>query len=434
MADELNTPRVAIVGAGYAGLAAAVELAAAGIAVDVFEASRSLGGRARAAEIEGITLDNGQHILVGAYRETLRLMRQVGADPETLLLRLPLRLSYPGVLRVAAPTWPKPWPAPLHLAAALLGAHGLNWREKLAAARLMQFLKGCRYRLKADMPMAELMDRLAQPPRLRRYFWDPLCIATLNTPVEYASAQIFANVLRDTLGAERAASDLLIPRVDLSALFPEPAAAWLQQRGISVQRGRRIEALAHDGRQFQLDGQGSYSHTILAVAPHHLAPLLPPGLEALREQLAQLSYEPIVTAWLQYPAKVQLPEPMIGYGDGLAQWIFDRGQLDGPAGLLAVVISAQGRHRELGNEALCAALHGELAGLIADLPSPLWSRVVTEKRATFACTPGQQRPAMRTAIPGLLLAGDHVASDYPATIESAIRSGIAAAREVIQGH
>ena len=129
--------RVAIIGAGYAGMACAAELAAAGISVDVFEASRTLGGRARGVEIGGITVDNGAHILVGAYRETLRLMRLVGADPEALLTRHPLRLEYPGEFRLSAPRLP----APLHLAWGLLAARGLPFKEKPAAIRFMRAIR-----------------------------------------------------------------------------------------------------------------------------------------------------------------------------------------------------------------------------------------------------------------------------------------------------
>lgn len=418
--------RVAVVGAGYAGLAAAVELSAAGVAVDVYEASRTLGGRARRAGIDGAELDNGQHILVGAYSETLRLMRQVGADPNALLLRLPLDLDYPGVMRIKAPRLP----APLHLAVALLGAKGLSWREKIAAVRFMQALKTKRFQLPADLSMQALLDQQRQPERMRRYLWEPLCVATLNTPLAMASAQVFAHVLRDTLGADRAASDLLLPRVDLSALFPDPAARHVEAHGGRVLRGHRVAGLQTiDGRWQVAPDAPPYDAAILAVAPQHLTALLPDhdALSPLRAQIAAQRYEPIVTAYLQYPANVRLPQPMIGYGDGLLQWLFDRGQLTGSPGLLAAVISAQGRHQEMPSEELANRLDAEIRSLIPGLP-PLHShRVINEKRATFACTTGLARPGVTTPLPGLYLAGDYIASDYPATLEAAIRSGVAAA-------
>lgn len=416
---------VAIIGAGYAGMAAAVALTRRGVPVEVFEASRLLGGRARATEIEGLTLDNGQHILVGAYRETLALMHQVGADPEHLLARQPMHLEYPGQIRIVAPDWP----APFHLAAALLGRNGLNWGEKWAAVRFMQYLKARRFVLAADESVTALLARLAQPERLIRFLWEPLCVATLNTPADTASAQVFAHVLRDTLGADKAASQLLLPLTDLSRLFPEPAAAWVEARGGIIRRGTRVRQVLPGDAGWQLDDLGPYSKVIIATAPYHVRSLLEglPGAEDALALMDGFAYEPIVTAWLQYPPDVALPFPMLGHAGRYLQWLFDRHALGGPPGLLAAVISARGRHEELDGEALAKALHGEIATILPGLPSPIWHRVVVERRATFACTPGLHRPENAIGIEGLFLAGDYTASDYPATLESAVRSGLAAA-------
>ncbi len=420
--------RAAVVGAGYAGLAAAVELAAAGVRVDVFEASRTLGGRARGVEIDGMALDNGQHILVGAYRETLRLMRQVGAAGG-LLQRHPLRLDYPGEFGLAAPRLP----APLHLAWALLGARGLAAADKLAALRFMRAMKAGGFELRQDIPAAELLDAHAQGERIRRYLWEPLCLAALNTPITRASGQVFLNVLRDSLAADRAASDLLLPATDLSRLFPEPAAACLEAHGGRIRRGRRIETVRrHDGGYSLGEGE-RYDAAIVAVAPYHLAPLIAglPELAALGRRVAAFEWEPIVTAYLAYPAEVHLPFAMVGVADGCAQWLFDRGALCGQSGVVAAVISARGRHQELDHEALAQRIHGEVRRMMPSLPPPQRARVITEKRATFACTPGMWRPAAATGLPGLYLAGDYVAGDYPATIEGAVRSGVRAARLAI---
>ncbi len=424
--------RVAVVGAGYAGLAAAVELSAAGRDVDIFEASRTLGGRARSIEIEGITLDNGAHILVGAYKETLRLMRTVGADPERLLRRHPLRLEYPGELCIAAPRLP----APLHLAWALLAASGLSFGEKLAAIRFMRAIEAQGFRLPQDIPAARLLADHGQSDRLRHYLWEPLCVAALNTEMEHASAQVFLNVLRDSLAADRAASDLLLPATDFSRLLPEPAAAWLESRGAHIHRSLRVDALSHGDGGYAVHADreyGPYDDLVLAVAPYHLPKLIDslPGLEGLHAEIGALAWEPIVTAYLAYPEHVRLPFPMVGVARGVAQWLFDRGSLCGQPGLLAAVISAHGRHEELSHEALAERIHGEIARVVPELPAPRWSRVIVEKRATFACTPGMHRPATATALPGLWLAGDYVAGDYPATIEGAVRSGIAAARGIL---
>jgi squalene-associated FAD-dependent desaturase len=415
--------KIAVIGAGYAGMAAAVELAAAGRQVEVFEASRTLGGRARAAQIEGFGVDNGQHILIGAYGETLRLMHTVGADPSVLLRRIPLRFEFPGEFVMSAPRLP----APLHTACALLFARGLDWREKWAAIRLMQDLKARRFHIEPDMTVSAWLDCRQTPSRQRRLLWEPLCIAALNTPAERASAQVLAHVLRDSLGGPRAASDMLLPQVDLTALFPEPAARFVAARGGTVHSGRRIGALERDGDAWRIDGAGRYANVIIAVAPYHLGGLVP----ELAPRVAHFDWEPIVTSYFGYPDWVRLPQPMLGVDSGLAQWLFDRGALCGQYGLIAAVISARGRHLDLPTEELERGIHREIARLVPELPAPLSVQTITEKRATFACVPNLQRPPAQTELPGLWLAGDYVAGEYPATLEGAVRSGVAAARQML---
>ena len=418
--------RVAIIGAGWAGMAAAVELADAGIGVDVFEASRTLGGRARSLAWHGVALDNGQHLLIGAYTECLRLMRKVGVDPEKALLRLPLTLHYPGQFRMVAPRLP----APLHTAAALLFAQGLGWREKWAAIRLMRGLQQADYRIAPDISVAAWLDAAHVPPRQRRFLWEPLCISALNTPAERASAQVMAHVLRDSLGASREASDMLVPRLPLGELFPEPAGRHVERNGERVWRGRRVTAISHDGNAWIVDGE-RYAKVIVAVAPHHAAALHP----ALSDAVAGIDSEPIVTVYLRYAAGTTTGAPMLGVGvdGGYAHWVFDHGRIVGPqrAGLMAVVISARGRHEDIAHDELAAAVAGEIAALLpAGTPPPVDTLVIAERRATFSCTPGMRRPATTvvSSPPGLLLAGDYVAGDYPGTLEQAVRTGQHAAR------
>ena len=424
--------KTAIIGGGYAGLAAAVELAAAGRQVEVFEASRVLGGRARVAQIDGFSVDNGQHILVGAYTETLRLMRAVGADPDALLKRTPLRFEFPGEFLMSAPRLP----APLHTAFALLLARGLDWQEKLAAIGLMQGLKADQFRIEPDITVTEWLDRNKTPcsalpsgRRQRRLLWEPLCIAALNTPAERASAQVLANVLRDSLGGRRSASDMLLPQVDLTALFPEPAAEFISGHGGSVHPGHRVSSLRRAGGAWLVDDMGPFAQIVLAVAPYHLAGLVP----ELGHLVDHFDWEPIVTSYFSYPDWVRLSQPMLGVDAGLAQWLFDRGTLCGQDGLIAAVISARGRHLDVPTAELERGIHKEIARLVPDLPSPLSVQTITEKRATFACVPNLQRPPARTHLPGLWLAGDYVAGDYPATLEGAVRSGVAAARAILAG-
>ena len=417
---------VAIIGAGWAGLAAAVALAQANIRVSVFEAARQMGGRARSVEIEGMALDNGQHVLIGAYSETLRLMQTVGADPKQLLARLPLAIEYPGKFSLRVPRRP----APLHLAEALLTASGLSWGERIAAVRFIKAMRSKAYRIPIDMPVAALLAQHRQTGALARYLWEPLCVSALNTPATSASAQTFLNVVRDGLDGACEASDFLIPRADLGKLFPEPAAAFVRANAGTVKLGTAVRTLDKTELGFVLDADPQpYSHAILAVGPHQIDTLLDrfEKLAPLRQSVAALAYEPIYTCYLQYPQQVSMPQPMTGFDGGSIQWIFDRGRLNAIPGLLAAVISARGAHQNFSQDALASAIHRELAAVLPGLPSPLWSRVIAEKRATFSCRPGVNRPANRTAVDQLYLAGDYTASDYPATLESAVRSGVFAA-------
>jgi len=421
--------RVAVVGGGWAGMAAAVTLVQAGVSTTVYEAGRTLGGRARRTTLDGIDLDNGQHVLIGAYRETLRLLREVGVDPGVALLRMPLALEIAGRFRLSTPRLP----APLHVAAGLLGARGLSLGDRLRIIRFMRAIRASGYRLAQDVPVPTLLAEHRQLGAPTELIWEPLCVAALNTPLHAASAQVFLNVLRDSLGADRESSDLLLPRVDLSALLPEPAARYVEARGGRVLVGQRVSTLAQFSDGLGIDGE-TYGAAILACAPRQAAQLLEASglIPETRALLERMTFEPIYTCYLQYGPPVALPRPMIGLREGLLQWVFDRGALGGPRGLIAAVVSARGEHEELVHGAFAEAAHREIARVIAALPAPRWSRVIAERRATFSCVPHLARPGHATGVPQLFLAGDYTSSDYPATLEGAVRSGIAAAHLALE--
>ena len=294
-----------------------------------------------------------------------------------------------------------------------------------------------RYALTVDISVEDLLSRHHQSEKLRRVLWRQLCVAALNTPPDNASAQVFLNVLRDSLNAGRAASDIILARVDLSALFPDPAAAYVERHGGSVLRAQRVTAIDPLTSGFEVEANNQrtrFSHVICAMAGHQVNAFLI-GITALSEIaqiMERLQYQPIYSVWLQYPQPVTLPSPMLGLTGGLIQWVFDREKLCGQRGLVGAVISAEGEHQALTQDDLGLRVHRELQETIAGLPAPLWTRVIAEKRATFACTPGIRRPPQITPLTNFYLAGDYTASDYPATIESAVRSGIACAREIVR--
>ena len=397
--------RVAIVGAGYAGMAAAVSLAERGVQVTVLESAAVPGGRARRVESQGHALDNGQHILIGAYRALYELMRTVGVAVNAVL-RLPLEVRYAGRFHLRR--------GALGLAGALLTARGMPLAERLGAARFVARLRRTRLRLATDMSVSELLAQEGQGARIAHYLWYPLCVSALNTPPQLASANVFLAVLRDTLGAGAAASDLVLPRVDLSRLFPEPAADFVRAHGGEL----RLQSPVKDLGALRQ----SYDQVIIAVAPHQLKTLIADAPE--------YSYQPIYTCYLQYADSVRLPFPMLGLADGLVQWVFDRGTLLGEQGRLACVISAQGDQQQMALEEIAERCHRELATALGGLGRPQWWRVIAEKRATITCSPGPK--PLPSAIPGVQFAGDYTDPDYPPTLEAAVRSGVRAASSILE--
>ncbi|NTV71076.1 MAG: NAD(P)-binding protein [Azonexaceae bacterium] len=406
--------RIAVIGGGWAGLAAAVELTAAGAETTLFEAGRILGGRARGVNIDGHQLDNGQHILLGAYRDALALMRRVGADPDECFDRRPLQVVDNTGFRLALPKLP----APLNVAWGLLSARGVSLGEKLRTALWMDGIKRRGFKLASETTVAQWLDDAGQTGALRRHLWEPLCLAALNLPAERASAQLFANVLRDSLGSSRRAdTDLLLPRVDLGRLLPEPAGQWLQAHGAQIRLSTRVSQIIPTENGIDIDGE-TFAAAIIATAPQHVGALWPAAA-------TDYTYEPIATVYRNFEPKMKLPFPLSNRLGGHCQWVVDRGD-----GVLACVLSGHGEWEKLDDAALAATLDQELGW-----PNPTgWQKVIREKRATFSAIPGLHRPDARTNDPRVFLAGDYTWADYPATLEGAARSGLRAAQLAMAVH
>jgi squalene-associated FAD-dependent desaturase len=301
----------------------------------------------------------------------------------------------------------------------------------------MRAVKSLRFQCEAGTTVTALLQRHRQPGSLVDYLWNPLCISALNTIPDRADAQMFLTVLRDSLDGPRSASDLLLPQVDFSALFPEPAAQYVLRHGGQIRQGEAVTSLQvrQDGIDVTTSSTRRYSHVIIAVGPHRLEQVAGniPQLAAQLEMVRQFEYQPIYSVFLQYPREVALPTVMIGIRDSLVQWVFDRGQLCDQPGLMGVVISASGPHQALARDELAERVHEELARRFA-FPKPQWTQVIAEKRATFASVPHLRRPANTTPLPGLFLAGDYTDSPYPATLEAAVRSGMLCAQRITGQH
>ncbi len=422
MAGSNSPLRVAVVGAGWAGLAAAVDAVRAGHDVTVFEASRTLGGRARTLEValpEGgsVDLDNGQHILIGAYRHTLALMEAVSVAPALVLKGLPLSLRTPDGRGIALP----PWPAPLDAAWGIVTARGWPWRDRLAFLRACLAWRAQGFRCAAHESVASLCAAL--PARALDEVITPLCVSALNTLPGEASGQVFLRVLRDALfGAgwgRWGASWLLLPRAPLGRLFPEAAARWLAQQGARVRTGHRVALLARTATGWQVDAD-RFDAVVLACPSWDVIRLLQDNAieaPAWLDHAQDLRHEAIATVYAT--SERTLPAPVLALREGPqapAQFVFDRGQLDGPPGLLAFVASACTPERERLQQQVIAQAHALGWHDVAPL------RTVVEKRATFACTPGLVRPGIAID-EGLWACGDWVEGPYPATLEGAVMSG-----------
>ncbi len=435
---------IAIIGAGWAGLAAAVRATEEGHNATVFEASNTLGGRARALMVtlpdgRELALDNGQHILIGAYHATRQLLRTVGVQAENVLLDLPMTLQFADGdgLRFTD------WPTPLDALGGILLARGWTWSDKVSLLN-----QAVRWRLKGfqcppDLTVDDLCRALT--PRVRQELIEPLCVSALNTPAQQASGTVFLRVLRDAMFGARGGSHLLLPMTDLSSLFPDAAASWLQQHGSLVRRNARVEGWHRDGKHWLLDvndkyhpmASRRYDTLVLATSASNAAQALIQHANVAINNISKschewattaqsLRFEAIATVYAYHP-HTTLSEPMLALrSDAVcpAQFVFDRGRLGGPKGLLAFVVSAARDDKaDLQQQVLTQAR--QQLGL--DLQAV---QTIVEKRATFACTPQLKRPPTYVA-PGLFACGDYIDGPYPATLEGAVLSGQAVIQTIL---
>jgi squalene-associated FAD-dependent desaturase len=414
---------ILIVGGGWAGLSAAVQAVQRGWQVTLMEAARQLGGRARTLDHEGLRLDNGQHILIGAYTETLSLMRTVGVDLQACLHRAPLSLTRPDGRGLQLPAAPPPW----NLLGGVLCARGWTWQDRFSLIRQAWQWQRQGFACPERATVADLCVLLT--PRVMDQLIDPLCVSALNTPAHLASGAVFLRVLRDALYAGSGASDVLLPTTDLGALMPEVAASWLQQHGADVRLGHRWSPASSAP-----DLPSPADALVLACPAWEAARLTAEHHPAWSAQAQALHHAAITTVYVQHTDSTWagLPAPMMALPHAPrrpAQFVFDRGRwFPTQRGLLACVVSdSQGTREQLEQQVI-----EQLSEQLADLVSPAFQQgwrvmqTVVEKRATFVCTPGLQRPGSNIG-PGWWACGDYVQGPYPATLEGAVRSG----REVI---
>ena len=446
MPSQDNNKTVIVVGGGWAGLSCAVELSRIGYHVTVLESARQLGGRARRVAFNEQAVDNGQHVLLGAYRQTLALFKILGLSFSDNLVRKSLDLHLlckdGNKFNLKLPTLI----TPLNLFFGLLRAKGFNlydrWRALVFGFKLFtNAIVPSNGANNDDISVAELLRKENQTTNNINALWGPICLASLNTTIDEASAGIFVRVLHDTFCRSQNDADLILSRVDLGALLPDPAMDYIEQHAGNVYLSKRVTQITIEQRHITgvLCDKERYvaKHVVLAIPPNTCMPLIKdhPALHDVAYNLSGFSYNPIVTIYLKYPKSVKPDQPVQALIGMTSQWIIDR-RVVGQPGLMAVVISGPGPHMEKDNDELIKIVENELAECFPHWPSPEDALVIREKRATFNCRVGVNalRPENKTEIDGLWLAGDYTKSAYPATLESAVLSGHLTARLIHRGY
>lgn len=434
-----TTRKIAVIGAGWAGLAAAITATEQGHQVSLLEASRHWGGRARAlppVQTDAPTLDNGQHILIGAYQQTLKLMQTVGVDIEQALWRMPLKLQNLNGNGLSLPDAP----FPLNLLWGIANAKGWDLTDKFSLLTTAWRWQRMKFECSEALTVRDVCQGLS--PAIWRDLIEPLCVSALNTPAQQASGTVFLRVLKDAVFGPPGSADLLLPRQDLGQIFPHAAVRWLEARHAKCQLGSRVEGLSIDktgnGRWQILDD--AFDHVVLATPAWDAAHLMATLNPEWSQTASALTHEAIATVYIQMPLDFKLPQPMLSLPsskEAPAQFVFDRGQMmmqGNTPGLLAFVVSAA----ETSKQTLEANVLQQALVLLNRLrpgPDNLSAmqvlQTVIEKRATFACTPQLRRPSAHP-VQGLSVCGDYVAGPYPATLEGAILSGIAAGQQAAQ--
>lgn len=430
---------IAIVGAGWAGLAAAATLSRHGHKVLLIEAAHTLGGRARRVETPMGDVDNGQHIFIGAYKELLDLIQSLNVPESSLFIRTKLNLSINSLADKPLHISASRLPCPLHLLSGLLMARGLGLSEKGSIIRCWLSMTLSGFSIAQDKPVSTFLAEHKQSPRLIRLFWAPLCIAALNTPIEKASAQIYLNVLRKTFSGSRSNSDFLFARSSLGDVLPTPVCAYIRKQGGQVRNGERLKTIHFDNEQLASihTSKTSYvvKHLLLATPYHQTHQLLSPfaTFSAVCQALASLEHEAITTLYMQFPDTIRLDQYLSGLSDGITQWYVDRRSCGQP-GMIAAVISANGKHMAMDKAALTRAIVEETRQVFPTWPPPLSTYLIREKRATFSCKPdmGHVRPKPGHIGRNVWLAGDYLDTDLPATLEGAIVSGVQCAHKILE--
>jgi hydroxysqualene dehydroxylase len=424
-------PRIAIIGAGVSGLAAAVRLTRNDIKnVTIFEARREPGGRTRSYvdTKTGDELDNGQHLLMGCYTATLDYLSTIGSG--RMLERIPLRIPFWSNTGVRSFTIDRSLAPPMNLLTALARTSLLTFSEKRAAAKLGNAIWRSKFPNDFQrMTCKDFFQYFDQPDTLVSKLWSPIVLATINADPTRASAELFVNVLREAFFSSRSASALLIPKCGLSELLVQPAVHFLEEQGGKIQRGSPARNVEKFGNIFKLSldsGTLEFDAVIDASSQFNM------GLEA--HPITNVEYSPIVNAYFWLDRSV-FKAPVHAFVGTTLQWAFPR-QSNYCTERVALTVSAAEGLVEKSNESIRDILWGDLQQIVpaAKDATLLHWQIIREKHATPLFTPELQksRPKVRTSMNNYYRAGDLIQNGLPATIEGAVRNGYAAAEALLK--
>lgn len=469
---------IIIVGAGWAGLAAALALArqtSPNQSIIILEAAPQAGGRARRVPFDDQWVDNGQHLLVGAYEKILKLLSWLNIEVNTLFHRSPLELfllkpsltnietseilETPEISKLDSASASSTLPyssSELHLRFSdpflnltffnrlqklihFLMAKGLTLKERF---KIMVFLKNIHKtleRLQEDISVYNLLKLHQQSDKVIQSLWEPIALAALSTPIKEASGMVFLAVLQKFLSQPKH-SDWLFPKVDLSEVLPNQIIQALKVLGSKILYRERVKSLIIDKGAcigVETDTKKFLGAQIVLATPAHVTAQLLQNSTHNFNYFNSECYQPITTLYLRYANPICLKKPMIGLMNSTCHWIFDRAFALQP-NLLSVVITGIGPHTDWDQEQLIKTCIQELKAIAPQVSAtlkedPIACRLITEKRAAFSCNVGieKQRPAQTTAFPNVWIAGDYTQPGYPATLESAVQSGIEVAKLIL---
>ncbi len=436
---------IAIIGGGFAGLSAALRLHRAGAKFVLIEKRPFFGGRAYSFKEPktGEIVDNGQHLLMGCYHETMKFLREVGTGAQ-LDFQKNLKVSFAEDQNLHQLSCPN-LPAPLHLAWGLIKFKGLMWKDKAGLLKLKRLSLGNTGNGNGwdHRSVLDFLNEGKQSSYAIEKFWEPFALAILNESLDIASADLFREVLKRSLFSNKMDSTLILSKVGLSDLYATPLTEYFQKNEVPCLFNTQVMKVEKENGSFQIQTQNQTIEAekiLFATTPNALDKILEGSggiLPQLKKDLPKFGTSPIVSInlWIR---NFSPPDRMIGLIKSQMHWLFDKGQIFPQRGSTHLTLVVSGAHRlaQESKEALVKLAIEELRRFFPEIdPDAVeHSQVVKELEATFSAKMGlaKFRPSAKSETEGIYLAGDWTDTGLPATIEGAVISGHRAANLILQ--